>query len=84
MAFFKRELSVATERHARVPECLARIVRADLLLQSANSDQKVEGRQELETARALMRGTGAILFETFINATNVDHSNTRQISNRAS
>ena len=77
-------IKVATERHARIPECLARIVRADLLLRSATSDQKAEGRQELETARALMRETGAMLFETFINATNVDHSNTRQISNRAS
>jgi class 3 adenylate cyclase/tetratricopeptide (TPR) repeat protein len=77
-------IKVATERHARVPECLARIVRADLLLRSATSDQKAEGRQELETARALMRETGAMLFENFINATNVDHSNARQISTKAS
>src|SRR4029077_20568927 len=46
--------NVATERHARVPECLARIVRVDLLLRSASGDQKAEGRQELERARALM------------------------------
>src|SRR5207247_5989789 len=39
-------IRVATERHARVPECLARIVRADLLLRSATSVQKAEGRQE--------------------------------------
>jgi len=77
-------IKVATERHARVPECLARIVRADLLLRSTTSDQKAEGRQELERARALMRETGAVLFEDFINATNVDHSNTRQISTKAS
>jgi hypothetical protein len=67
-----------------VPECLARIVRANLLLQSANSELKVEGRQELERARAQMRETGAVLFESFINATNVEPSNTRQISTRAS
>jgi class 3 adenylate cyclase/tetratricopeptide (TPR) repeat protein len=77
-------IKVATERHARVPECLARIVRANLLLQSANSDQKAEGRQELETARALMRETGAVLFENFINATNIEQSNPREISFKAS
>jgi len=76
-------IEVATKRHARVPECLARIVRADLLLQSANSDQKIEGRQELEHARALVRETGAVLFENFIDATNVEHSNARQISTKA-
>jgi adenylate cyclase len=77
-------IKVATERHARIPECLARIVRADLLLRSATSDQKAEGRQELETARALMRETGAMLFENFLNAANVEQSNTRQISTKAS
>src|SRR5438270_6608342 len=65
-------INVATERHARVPECLARIVRADLLLRSATGDREAEGRQELEHARALMRGTGAKLFENFINATGVE------------
>jgi class 3 adenylate cyclase/tetratricopeptide (TPR) repeat protein len=77
-------IRVATERHARVPECFARIVRADLLLRSANSDQTAEGRQELETAKALMRETGAMLFETFIDAINVGQSNTPQISTKAS
>jgi tetratricopeptide (TPR) repeat protein len=77
-------IKVAIERHARVPECLARIVRAKLLLQSTKSDEKAEGEQELERAKALMRETGAMLLETFINATNFDQSKTRQISNRAS
>src|SRR5450759_2253775 len=77
-------VKVATERHARVPECLARIVRADLLVRSPTSDQKAEGGQELEHARALMQETGAVLFETFISATNVGHSHARQISTRAS
>ena len=77
-------IKVAAERHARVPECLARIVRADLLLRSSTSDQKAEGRQELETARALMRETGALLFENFINATNGEHGNSDQISTKAS
>ena len=76
-------IKVATERHARVPECLARIVRADLLLRSTSNDQKAEGRQELERAKALMQETGAMLFETFINDTNVQQSSTRQISTKA-
>src|SRR5712691_11920516 len=77
-------IKVATERHARIPECLARIVRADLLLRSATSDQKAEGRQELQAARALMRETGAMLFETFINSTSVEQGNACQISTKAS
>jgi class 3 adenylate cyclase len=84
LATVDEAIKVATERHARIPECLARIVRADLLLRSATSDQRAEGSRELETARALMRETGALLFETFINATNVDQGNTRQIANKAS
>src|SRR5258706_15001493 len=72
-------IKVATERHARVPECLARIVRADLLLRSATSDQKAEGKQELETARALMHETGAMLLEAFLNDTGVQQSGVRQI-----
>src|SRR5216684_3385850 len=64
-------IEVAIERHARVPECLARMVRAKLLLRSANSDERAEGEQELERAKALIRETGAMLLETFINVTNV-------------
>jgi hypothetical protein len=77
-------IKVATERHARVPECLARIVRAKLLLRSAESDEKAEGEQELERARALMRETGAMFLEAFLNDTSVQQSNTRQISTKAS
>jgi adenylate cyclase len=77
-------IKVATERHARVPECLARIVRAKLLQRSTSNDQKAEGGHELDRARALMRETGAMLFETFINATNVEQSDIRQISTKAS
>jgi tetratricopeptide (TPR) repeat protein len=33
-------IKVATERHARIPECLARIIRADLLMRFTTSDQK--------------------------------------------
>jgi adenylate cyclase len=75
-------IEVAIARHARVPECLARIVRANLLLRSATGDEKAEGRQELERANALMLDTGAMLFETFINVTDIERSNT-QISTKA-
>lgn len=77
-------MEVAIERHARVPECLARMVRAKLLLRSTNNDEKAEGEQELERAKALMRETGAVLLEAFINAAIVQHSDTRQISTKAS
>ena len=61
----------------------SRIVRADLLLRSATGDQKAEGRRELERARALMRETGAMLFERFINAADAGHGNTHRMSTKA-
>jgi len=83
LAVVDEAIQVAAERHARVPECLARIVRADLLLRLAGDDRKTEGTQELERAKALMQETGAVFFERFIDATGVDHGGTRQISTKA-
>jgi class 3 adenylate cyclase/tetratricopeptide (TPR) repeat protein len=77
-------IKVASERHARVPECLAHIIRADLLLRSTDNDQKAEGTQELDRARALMRETGAVLLEAFLNDTSVQRSGVRQISTKVS
>jgi tetratricopeptide (TPR) repeat protein len=77
-------ISVATERHARIPECLARIIRADLLLESASGDQKAEGKQELERAIALMRETGAMIFEPFVNLTGGTHHSALQTSMKVS
>src|SRR3982075_1505323 len=77
-------IRVATERHARVPECLARIVRADLLLRSISDAEKAEGAKELELAKALMRETGAMLFEKFIDGTNVAHSSAHLLSTKVS
>jgi tetratricopeptide (TPR) repeat protein len=74
LSIVEQAIKIAVERHARVPECVARIVRADLLLRSATGDQK-EGRQELEFATTLMRETGAMLFETFIKVINVAQNN---------
>ena len=76
-------IKVATERHARVAECLARAVRAKLLLRSATDDETMDGAQELDRAKALMQETGAVLFKAFINA-DLGHSIARQISNKAS
>jgi hypothetical protein len=51
------------------------------LLRFPTSDQKAEGRQELERAKALVRETGAVLLETFINAA---QNTSREISTKAS
>jgi len=72
-------IKVATERHARIPECLARIVRADLLLRSPIGDQIAEGREEIAHSKALMRETGAMLFKNFLDEIDVEHGDTRQI-----
>jgi tetratricopeptide (TPR) repeat protein len=58
-------IKVAIERNARVPECLARIVHAQLLL-SGTSDQKIAGSRELERAQGLMQETGALIFKAMI------------------
>lgn len=63
-------IKVATERNARVPECFARIVHAELLMKSDEENQKATGRLELERARALMRETGAMIFEAFAARSN--------------
>src|SRR5260370_26482728 len=76
-------IEIATERHARVPECLTRLVYADLLMRSATSDQQAAGNRELERARELMRETGAAIFETFLRASNDGLGNASQISTSA-
>lgn len=70
-------IEVATKRNARVPECLARIVHANLLMESGTSEQQVAGRYELERAQTLMRETGAMIFEALIAST-ADHGASSQ------
>ncbi len=80
-------IRVAAERHARIPECLARMVRADLLLRSMGKDEKAEGVKELHRAKALMRETGAALFEPLIDRVgraDLPESSTRPLSTKAS
>ncbi len=77
-------IKVATERHARIPECFARIVRAKLLKQSTTGNEKLDGDQEMDRAKALIRETGVALFEPFMNDGAFEHPNARQIPNKAS
>ncbi len=79
----REAIEVATVRHARVPECLARIVHADLLIRSGTGEQKFAGRQELDRAGALMRETGALIFEPLFNSVNFESINPRKASNQA-
>jgi adenylate cyclase len=83
LATVDQSIAVATERHARVPECLARIIRADLLLRSSDDDRVAEGQREQQRATALMVETGATLFEAFMNATNVTRDGAEAMSRRA-
>jgi class 3 adenylate cyclase/tetratricopeptide (TPR) repeat protein len=59
-------IEVAMARHARVPECLGRIVRAEILSASKADDRRAAGVDERNRAEALMRETGALIFENFI------------------
>jgi adenylate cyclase len=65
-------IRVATERHARIPEFLARIVRGQLLLCAAGEQERAEGASEIERAKALMQETGATLFGRFLAADTPD------------
>ena len=56
-------IEVAALRRARVPECLARIVRANLLIGGGMTEQDIAGRSELDRATDLMKETGALIFE---------------------
>jgi len=56
-----KALDVARERCARVPACLAHIVRADVLLRD---NREVDlALSELAKARALIAETGAMIYE---------------------
>ena len=60
-------IDIATARHARIPECLARFVHGDLLSKTGTSEQKVLGGLELSRARKIMEETGARIFEHLLN-----------------
>jgi adenylate cyclase len=58
-------IKVAIDRHARIPECLARIVRADLLMRSTEDHQDA-AEKDLALARALIEETGAAILKPLI------------------
>ncbi|HEU5407415.1 MAG TPA: hypothetical protein VFU48_06585, partial [Nitrospira sp.] len=72
-------IKVAMERHARIPEYLARVTRADLLLRSSSGDREGEGKLEIARSKALLQTTGAMLFSRFINELEADHSNAPEL-----
>jgi predicted ATPase/class 3 adenylate cyclase len=59
-------VAVAVARHTRVPECLARIVRTEILLGSRTTQQNAQ--KELARARELMGETGAFIYRPVIDA----------------
>ena len=79
----REAIEIATARHARVPECFARIVHADLLIRSETEDQKLAGKQELDRSRALIRETGALIFEPLLKGANFEIVSSRKASNQA-
>jgi class 3 adenylate cyclase/tetratricopeptide (TPR) repeat protein len=62
--FAVEAIEVATARAARVPQCLARIVHAEVLLRADDTEQV---RLELRKIRALIEETGARLYEPFVH-----------------
>jgi class 3 adenylate cyclase/tetratricopeptide (TPR) repeat protein len=56
-------IAVASARAARIPECLARIVQAEVLLQTGAAER---AGLELAKIRALMEETGALLYRPLV------------------
>jgi class 3 adenylate cyclase/tetratricopeptide (TPR) repeat protein len=79
----KEAIEIATARHARVPECFARIVHADLLIRSETGEQKLEGERELDRSRVLMRETGALIFEPLLERANAEIVSSRKATDQA-
>jgi adenylate cyclase len=64
-------IEVAIARHARVPECLARIVRVKVLFGSRTASQEATG-DEISRAKELMHETGALIYSPIIDALAVE------------
>ncbi|MEA2917148.1 MAG: hypothetical protein QOJ15_9229, partial [Bradyrhizobium sp.] len=56
-------IAVASARAARIPECLARIVQAEVLLRTGAAERAA---LELPKVRALMEETGALLYQPLV------------------
>jgi hypothetical protein len=70
-------IEVAIARRARAPECLARIVRAEILLGSKSTDQKAAW-DELARAKELVHETGAFIYSPIIDALAVEGNRSLQ------
>jgi adenylate cyclase len=79
LATANEAIEIATSRHARVPECLARIVRSGILAQSALQEEVAEAARELDRARELMQATGSFLFEGLLEEVS-ENRNSRHLS----
>ena len=79
----REAIMIATARHARAPECLARIVHADILLRSGTKEQNHAAEQELERARALMRETGALILAPLLESATFEIASSRRASKQA-
>ncbi len=62
----REAINIATVRHARVAECLARIVYAEALGASAGGNGSAEAEQELNRAEHLVQETGVMIFAHLI------------------
>jgi tetratricopeptide (TPR) repeat protein len=60
-------IDIAIARHARIPECLARIVRGEALCASPGA-RGAEVEQDLNRAGALVQETGVAIFTPLIHA----------------
>jgi hypothetical protein len=63
-------IKMAIDRHARIPECFARIAHADLLMRLGEDCQSAADF-ELVRARSLIEETGAAILKLFIEQTSV-------------
>ena len=61
-------INIATVRHARVAECLARIVHAEALVASVGASESAEADQELNRAGELVQETGVVIFAPLIQS----------------
>ena len=75
-------ITISTERHTRVAECLARIVLAKALCSLAGGIESAEAKRELSRAEELIEETGVVVFAPLAHGGVL--TSTTQITSRAS
>ncbi len=68
LAMADEAIAVAVTRHTRASECLARIVRGEILLGCSPSDQEPAAREEFNRAAQLMAETGTFIYGPILRA----------------